>query len=151
MDNIIPFITNHWFLVALFGVLVLALVLEELRSGGISTGLTPRELTQAINRDEAVVLDIRDKEAFARGHITGAMNIPSAEIEQNLAKLNKLKQKKIVVVCQAGRSCMAVSNTLSKSGFVDVTILKGGVSAWQAADMPLITKSKRNDKNWDLY
>lgn len=147
MDNIIPFIVNHWFLVALFGLLVLALIAEELRSSGGSAGLTPRELTQAINRDEALVVDIRDKEAFMRGHITGAMNIPSAEIEQSLNKLNKVKQKKIVVVCQAGRDCLAVSDKLRKSGFSDVSMLRGGVSAWQAADMPLITKSKSHDKN----
>lgn len=147
MDKIIPFIVNHWFLVALFVLLLLALVAEELRGGGAAAGLTPRELTQAINHDEAVVVDIRDKEAFTRGHITGAMNIPSAEIEQSLNKLNKVKQKKIVVVCQAGRSCVAVASKLSKSGFADVTILKGGVSAWTAAEMPLISKSKGNGKN----
>jgi rhodanese-related sulfurtransferase len=129
MDNIIPFIV------------------EEIRSQGIASGLTPRELTQAINREEAVVVDIRDKEAFTRGHITSSMNIPSAEIEQNLNKLSKFKQKKIVVVCQLGRSCVAVSDKLRKSGFSDVTILKGGVAAWQASDMPLISEKNSNGKN----
>lgn len=147
MDNIIPFIIKHWFLVALFVLLVFALIAEELHSGGAASGLTPPELTQAVNHDEAVVLDIRDREAFQRGHITGAMNIPSADLDQSLNKLNKVKQKKIVVVCQAGRSCLAVSDRLRKSGFTDVTILKGGINAWQAADLPLVTKSKANDKN----
>ena len=95
MDNIIPFIIHHWFLVALFVVLLLALLVEEVRTQGAAGGLTPRELTQAINHDGAIVIDIRDKDAYVRGHITGAINIPASDIEQNLNKLNKQKRKKL--------------------------------------------------------
>ncbi len=69
MQDIIQFAVHHWLLCGLFIVLLILLMLEEARSKGLLGQLGPQDLVQLINRESAVVVDIRNREAFKDGHI----------------------------------------------------------------------------------
>ena len=77
LHKIIEFVIKHWPLVSAFVVVCILLFLEETKSqGGRSGQLTAANGTHLINREDAVVIDVRDFSAFREGHIVNTKNIP---------------------------------------------------------------------------
>lgn len=97
----------------------------------------PLEAVQLINRRDAVVLDVRGVADYRSGHITNARHIPEGEIEARTKDLEKLKAKPIIVSCAHGNRSATVAQRLRKAGFAEVVALRGGLAAWQQANMPL--------------
>ena len=87
--------------------------------------------------DGLVVLDVREGEAYAAGHIKGAKHIPRGQLELRVDKLFPNPTKRIVVYCQFGKISTLAAATLREMGFVAATALDGGFDAWQAADKPV--------------
>ncbi|OPJ55143.1 rhodanese-like domain-containing protein [Alkalithermobacter paradoxus] len=76
----------------------------------------------------AILIDIRNEEAYSEGHIKGAINIP---IKLLPFKMNELdKSKTILVVCYVGGSSVVACKALSKAGF-KVKNVTGGMKAWR--------------------
>lgn len=133
------FITHHWLLCASFVVAFIALMVLEARSKGTSaTRLTAQQLTQLINRESALVIDIRDATAFNDSHIVNAVNIPLADISQNIKRLEKDKHRPIVLVCALGQKSPGVMNQLRLKGFTKVYMLAGGMHSWRNTNMPTV-------------
>lgn len=93
--------------------------------------------SQAVTRDEGTILDVRTLAEFTEGHIAGATvvdwNDPS--FSSQVAELDK--SKRYLVYCRSGsRSAQAVA-AMREMGFTDITELRGGVIAWEAAGLPL--------------
>jgi rhodanese-related sulfurtransferase len=146
MDTYLEFASNHMILVtALMGSLFLLIFTELRRKAGGITNIEPQEAVSLINAD-AVVIDLRSADAFARGHIVNAKNIPFDELEAHQEKLSKMKSKPILTVCDAGTSSGKAVNTLRKSGMESVYGLKGGIAAWTQANLPLVTGKKTKSK-----
>ena len=97
----------------------------------------PVEAVQLINRRDAVVLDVRDAAEYKSGHITNARHMPEGEIDARMKELEKIKAKPIIVSCARGNRSMNVANRLRALGFAEVFSLRGGLIAWQQANMPL--------------
>ena len=98
-----------------------------------------------INND-AVIIDIRSPEAFAKGHIVNARNIPMDELDANQEKIDRLGSKPILAVCDAGMSSTRAVDSLRKAGLETVYGLKGGITAWTQANLPLVTSKKTKRK-----
>ena len=139
MEKILPFITRHWFLVALFIVALIWLIIEESKNKGGGRRLSPQSMTRLINSENAVVLDIRDANAFTEGHITGAINVPASELDRTNC-LEKYKQRSLVLVCSTGQRASTAMNKLHKQGYTKVYILAGGLAAWKNAGLPLVRR-----------
>jgi rhodanese-related sulfurtransferase len=116
------------------GMLVWPLVGRLIRPG---RDVGPVEAVQLINRRDAVVLDVRDAADYKAGHITNARHIPEKDIESRMKELEKLKSKPIIVSCARGNRSTSVANRLAALGFGEVFSLRGGIAAWQQANMPL--------------
>ena len=97
----------------------------------------PVEAVQLINRRDAVVLDVRDAAEYKSGHITNARHVPEGELDARMKDLEKVKERPIIVSCARGNRSMNVANRLRKLGFTEVFSLRGGIAAWQQANMPL--------------
>ena len=82
-------------------------------------------------------LDVRDDTEYAGGHITNARHIPEKQLEERIKELEKFKSKPVIVSCASGRRSSAVADSLRKQGFADVVALRGGISGWLQAGMPL--------------
>ncbi|MBT8078990.1 MAG: rhodanese-like domain-containing protein [Gammaproteobacteria bacterium] len=146
MDRIFEFAGNHAVLSAMLVFSFLLVLVTELRrkqSGVIN--VEPQAAVKLINGD-AVVLDLRSPEAFARGHIVNARNIPFDELSANKDKLDKLKSRPIIAVCDAGMTSARVVQSLRKSGVESVYGLKGGINAWTQANLPLVSAKKTKKK-----
>ena len=143
MDHLSQFIGNHALLCGAFAVVLFLVFFIEARiAGGGGQHLTPQLVTQAINREEAVVVDLRDASVFRDGHIVGSLNIPMADWDVQQKKLEKYKAKPLVLVDAVGQKVQMYKIKLIKAGFTDVRILAGGINAWRAASLPLVKGNK---------
>ena len=121
--------------VIISGVMLAWPLISRLIRPGSEVGTT--EAVLLINRRDAVVLDVRDAAEYKSGHITNARNVPEAEIDARGKELDKLKAKPVIVSCGRGNRSAAVASKLRKLGFAEVVSLRGGIAAWQQANMPL--------------
>jgi rhodanese-related sulfurtransferase len=108
------------------------------KSAGGVPSLTAAEAVTLINRNNAVVLDVRDDAEFANGHIADAIHIPVADLESRLSELKKYKTKPVLVNCQRGARSAKACEILRKAEFTQVHNLQGGLDAWQQAKLPLV-------------
>ncbi len=112
MDKFLEFTSNHVLLVSALMISFFVVVFTELRrkASGL-VNIEASEVVKLINND-AVVLDIRSADAFARGHIVNARNIPNDELDAKLEQLSKYKGKPIVAVCDLGNTTTKVVQRL---------------------------------------
>jgi rhodanese-related sulfurtransferase len=100
--------------------------------------VTPSELLAAIDaRQERLVLDVRTPEEFANGHVPGTVNVPIAELPSRLGELAASRDQEVVVYCERGPRAIAATEILVSAGFAAVQHLKGHMSAWRAAGLPV--------------
>jgi rhodanese-related sulfurtransferase len=134
--NLLKFVTEHVFLVALAvvsGSLLIWPALRRSAGGAIST----LEATLLINQQNALVLDVRDAAEYAQGHVLNARNLPAGELAARASEIDKFKAKPVIVVCESGTRSDKAAATLRKQGFGQVVSLGGGVAAWRQAGLPL--------------
>jgi rhodanese-related sulfurtransferase len=99
--------------------------------------VTPAQATHLINREDAVVIDVRETNEFANGHVLGAKNLPAARMETAASEVVKKKDRPVIVYCDGtDRSGKALA-ALKKQGFTRVANLSGGLKAWQDAGLPV--------------
>ena len=134
--RIFEFIGNHFILVSVFVFLLVAFFVHERRRGG--QGVSSSDLVTLVNREGAVVLDVRDMKEYAAGHITGAVNMPYATFDTRLGELDKYRDKPVVLVCKMGQHAGAVGRKLKDQGFADVRRLTGGMAEWNAGGLPVV-------------
>jgi rhodanese-related sulfurtransferase len=116
------------------GMLIWPLIARAYRPGA---DVGAFEAVQLINRREAVVLDLRDTGEYAAGHITNAKHVPQAQLGERIKDLEKYKARPVIVSCASGTRSFAAVAQLRKQGFSEAVALRGGVSAWQQAGLPL--------------
>jgi rhodanese-related sulfurtransferase len=96
--------------------------------------------TQAIaliNRQDALVLDVRDAGDYGAGHILGAKNVPLPRIDQGGGELAKRKDRPVIVYDEDGDRSTKASAALKRQGFTQVAALSGGLGAWRQAGLPV--------------
>jgi rhodanese-related sulfurtransferase len=141
MEQFLVFLQKNPMNLALFatvlvtGGMLLWPLLARLMRPGQEVG--PAEAVQLINRRDAVVVDVRDAADYKSGHITNARHIPEKDLEARAKELDKLKSKPIIVSCGRGNRSASVAARLRKLGLGEVFVLRGGLAAWQQANMPL--------------
>jgi len=132
---LLEFVMQQWMLVGALVALVALLVGFESRGGGKS--VSPRQLSDLVNRSNGLVLDVRDKGEFRTGHIVDALNIPHTDITKRMAEIESHRDKPVIVVCKLGQNAGAVARTLKQAGFMQVYKLGGGLTEWQSEQLPL--------------
>ncbi|ACA89125.1 rhodanese-like domain-containing protein [Shewanella woodyi] len=107
------------------------------------TTVDHQQATLLINKQDAKVIDVREKAEFKKGHIIDAINVPLSEIKNNqISALEKFKASPIIMVCNAGMVSSQAAQLMVKAGFESVNNLKGGMGDWQSNNLP-VTKSKK--------
>lgn len=90
-----------------------------------------------INRQNAVVLDVREQTEYDAGHIINSRLISARALKERIGELEKFRERPIVVVCHSGSRATAATALLNREGFTQAHLLVGGVSAWKKASLPL--------------
>lgn len=138
MQAFAPFAQENFILVAIWFVL-LGLLGHSYILPLISPvkSLDTTATTLKINKEDALILDIRNLKDYQQGHIVDALQIKQDEWQQgNFKRLEKYKDRPIIVACNMGMTARKVATSLHKQGF-DAHILAGGMQAWAGANLPV--------------
>jgi glyoxylase-like metal-dependent hydrolase (beta-lactamase superfamily II)/rhodanese-related sulfurtransferase len=84
-------------------------------------------------KDELVVLDVRERDAFEAGHIPGARLLPRGQLELRVNEELIDPTKRILAYCEFGRISTLATATLRQMGFQRAVALDGGMKAWREA------------------
>ena len=117
-----------------------ALLWPMLTRGGAAgvQNISAIEAVLLLNRNKPLILDVRNADEFAAGHIQGAKNIPVAELAGRIKEIEKFKDKPVLVHCQKGLRAKGACSILRGLEFSQLHNLQGGLDAWVEAKMPLI-------------
>ncbi len=134
----VEFIQSNLLLVAIFVASGAVLVWPEIaRLLGASNEIGTLEATRLLNQATTLVLDVREPQEFASGHLPRARHIPLGELPKRLGEIGKYKEKPVLVTCRSGPRAGAACRMLKRAGFTSVYQLKGGLAAWQQASLPV--------------
>lgn len=141
MEQLNQFAHNHWQLsIAFIVILVIIFVYESVLLKKQAKSLSTDAAIMLINNEQAVVFDLRTADLFKAGHIIDSIRATDADF--NLPKMDKYKNKPVILVCARGTHATTLAFALRKKGFVQPMVLSGGIAAWQAANLPLVKKNK---------
>ena len=138
MSALVDFVRNNLllFVVAFVSGAMLLWPLFRRSAGGpwVSTA----EATHLINREDALVVDVRDPGEYGAGHVLGAKNVPLSRLDDG--DLTKRKERPVIVYCDGGERSGKAISALKKQGFTRVVNLSGGIKGWQQAGLPVEKK-----------
>ncbi|HXH54468.1 MAG TPA: rhodanese-like domain-containing protein [Gammaproteobacteria bacterium] len=140
MEEWVVFITNHWILASLLGVVLAAFIINEIIGGhfGSKQTVSTEHAVQMMNHQEAVVFDARTEAEFSAGHIVGAEPLTETAIDKKMSQLQKYLKKPIIIATATGQDTTKMMTLLQEKGFLHTFILSGGMQAWKSAGMPVI-------------
>lgn len=84
----------------------------------------------------AILLDVREDDEWAAGHIPGAFHVPLAAVVG--ADLSLFAERQVAVICRSGRRSEKAAAELATRG-VRVVNVTNGMIAWAAAGLPVVT------------
>ena len=120
-----------------------ALLFTSLRHTGGRNGVTSTQATLLINRENALVIDVRATDEYVAGHLPDSRNIPLDQLEARAVELDSKKDAPLILVCQTGARSAGACKQLEKLGFTRVNNLEGGIAGWRSAGLPLKKGAKK--------
>ncbi|WP_199098526.1 rhodanese-like domain-containing protein [Dyella sp. ASV21] len=136
------FISHNMALVALFVVLLLAIiVIQVMMLFRKYKELTPAGLTLLINREGPLMVDLSAYADYEKAHVPGSRHVAMSQFDPEHKELAKAKDVPVVLIDKDGRNTGKAAQRLIKAGFAKVYVLGGGVLAWQQAQLP-VSKGK---------
>src|ERR671934_2329415 len=94
------------------------------------------DLEAVAGRDpHPLLVDVREREEYAHGHVPGAINLPQADLASQLDQVPR--DRPVFVICQSGARSMRSAQFLKQMGCDEVMSVRGGTEAWRAADHPI--------------
>jgi rhodanese-related sulfurtransferase len=99
--------------------------------------ISPQEVIQLMNQQQALVLDVRDAKIFAEGHITNAERIDEAKLSKPLQA--RYLQQPVIIVCQDGQKAFPLAQALLKQKPEGLFLLRGGMQSWLAEGLPVVS------------
>jgi phage shock protein E len=87
--------------------------------------IPPKEVLTA-QQTGAVLIDVREREEYAAGHIEAASNVPQSELAQEVGRLIPDKQDRVVVYCNGGNRGAIAADLLQDLGYTNVCSIAGG-------------------------
>lgn len=95
---------------------------------------------------DTLLLDIRERDEFARVHIKGSLNVPRGILEsaaewdyaETEPELVEARDRPVAIICRSGNRSAFAAEVLAAMGFADVRSVKLGVKGWNDADLDLV-------------
>jgi len=147
MQQFGEFFVNHWDLfLALFvtiGLIIYSHFRASLRG---YQDVPPLEAVQLINHEDAVLVDVREDSEYTAGHVQDSIHIPLGKLKERLGELEAYKNRAVVVSCRSGHRSASACGLLRKQGFEKVYNLRGGILAWESANLPVSKGGNKRKK-----
>jgi rhodanese-related sulfurtransferase len=134
----VKFLQDNILLIAVAFVSGAMLIWPYVRRATAGPSVSPSQATQLINREDALVLDVREPGEYGGGHILGARNVPLSRIDAGGAEIaGKNKDRPVILYCESGNRSAKAAAALRSQGYTKVLNLAGGIGAWQQAGLPV--------------
>lgn len=105
-------------------------------TGKVATAaVTVTETQRQLTGREAVLIDVREQDEWAAGHVAGATHIPLAELPTRLAEVPR--DQPILLFCRSGNRSGKATAFLRRQGYAQAANVEGGIIAWQGAGLPV--------------
>ena len=130
------FIVDNWMLLLITLSSGGMLAWPLLRGAGTGS-LTAQGAVQLINRERAVVVDVREPDEFAAGHVTNSKNVPLNLMEEKLTSAVKNKTVPLLLICGTGARANRAVATAKKLGYEQAQAIAGGLKGWKDANLPI--------------
>ncbi|CUX97148.1 rhodanese-like domain-containing protein [Candidatus Hoaglandella endobia] len=143
MQDIMPFIENHLMLCLAWVIIFVFIIFTMLQQWFFNIKvISCEEVIKFLNKEKAVIIDLRNSDIYCKGHIINSLNLAVADIKSgNLSQLDKAnKTKPVIIVCASGSTPTArnLAKKLTKAGFERIYFLKEGIYGWSRNNFPLI-------------
>jgi len=99
--------------------------------------ISPQETAAALKRGETLLIDVRDPDEWAEGHIPGAKNFSRGTVELEIEEAAPDLSTPIVTHCGGGGRSALAAESLQRMGYKNVKSMAGGFKAWKAAGLPV--------------
>ncbi len=95
---------------------------------------------QAMVKQGALLLDVREPDEFATEHAPKAQLIPLEQFSARMQEVAAYKDKPVVVMCRTGRRSAKAAQLLQDAGFSQVSSVEGGIEAWKKAGLEVVAE-----------
>jgi rhodanese-related sulfurtransferase len=134
------FVQNNWLLI-LVTILSGAMLVWPLVQSRLSpvSNVGTVDATRLINREDALLLDVRETREYEGGRIPNAVHIPLSQLAGRAGELGKHAGRPVIAYCASGNRSRSAGNALARAGFKQIYSLHGGYRAWKDAGLPVVT------------
>lgn len=132
------FVQNNWLLILvllLSGAMLVWPLIQRRFSPMKEVGIA--DATRLINREDALLLDVRETQEYEGGRLLNAVHIPLSQLEGRAGELGKFVQRPVIAYCTSGNRSRGAGTALARAGFTQIHSLQGGYRAWKDAGLPV--------------
>ena len=129
------FIVQNALLIIIAVIAAVSLAMPLINTRRFGPMVSSEQAVSLINKQNALVVDVRAQKDFKRVRIDNSVNIPANEIQNRLGELSK--DRTIIVVDNSGNMSAAASKLLRGVGFTKVYVLDSGLVGWMRDKLPL--------------
>ena len=129
------FIVQNALLIIIAVIAAVSLAMPLINTRRFGPMVSSEQAVSLINKQNALVVDVRAQKDFKRVRIANSVNIPANEIQIRLGELSK--DRTIIVVDNSGNMSAAASKLLRGVGFTKVYVLDSGLVGWMRDKLPL--------------
>lgn len=129
------FIVQNALLIIIAVIAAVSLAMPLINTRRFGPMVSSEQAVSLINKQNALVVDVRAQKDFKRVRIANSVNIPANEIQNRLGELSK--DRTIIVVDNSGNMSEAASKLLRGVGFTKVYVLDSGLVGWMRDKLPL--------------
>lgn len=141
MSSFTEFASQNFILFAGLAIIVALIIRMEIKLAfrGFKA-ITPAEAVHLMNKEDAIVLDVREDNERISGHIQGAKHLALSVFKQRVDELQTHVEKPVIAYCKMGSRSSQACEILKKNNFKNVMSLKGGIEAWKTVNLPIVKK-----------
>ena len=129
------FIVQNALLIIIAVIAAVSLAMPLINTRRFGPMVSSEQAVSLINKQNALVVDVRAQKDFKRVRIANSVNIPANEIQNRLGELSK--DRTIIVGDNSGNMSAAASKLLRGVGFTKVYVLDSGLVGWMRDKLPL--------------
>ena len=131
------FLLHNWLLI-LVAVGSGAMLLFPALTGGVGQGgMSVADAVQKMNREKAVLVDVREPGEYAAERIAQSKNIPLGQLGEKLPQTVKSKSTPVLFFCEHGARSSRAAAMAKKLGYEQAYSVAGGMRSWTSANMPV--------------
>lgn len=142
MNQYLTFFIAHWEYTLLFIAAFVWVMISEINDRKSKLwSVQPQKAIELINKQSALIFDLRDAAAFSQGHIVGAKRIDFKASDDPKTLLKITPKTTCLLVCAVGQTSNKIVSSLRHKGYEAAYALTGGMAAWEKENLPT-TKGK---------